>query len=189
MSSVDTAFKPEDRQALLQIARQSIEAGLAGKRHEPEPADFSADLQREGASFVTLNKDGALRGCIGTLEAYRPLVMDVAANAYAAAFRDPRFPGLRPAEFELIEYHISVLTAPEPMQVESEQDLLAQLRPQVDGLVIEEGYRRGTFLPSVWEQLPDPREFLSHLKRKAGLPPNYWSDQIRISRYTSVIIS
>lgn len=189
MSLADTTFKPEDRQALLQTARQSIEAGVIGKRHEPEPADFSADLQREGASFVTLNKGGALRGCIGTLEAHQSLIVDVARNAYAAAFRDPRFPSLVPEELQLLEFHISVLTAPEPMQVESEQDLLAQLRPQVDGLVIEEGYRRGTFLPSVWEQLPDPEQFLSHLKRKAGLPPNYWSDKIRVSRYTSISIS
>lgn len=189
MSSVEFEFRQEDRKALLQTARDSIVLGLAGEQLRPQPAEFSVRLQREGASFVTLKKRGALRGCIGTLEACQPLVIDVAQNAHAAAFRDPRFPALEPAELESLEYHISILTSPEPMPVESEADLLAQLRPQVDGLVIEEGYRRGTFLPAVWEQLPDPKEFLSHLKQKAGLPPNYWSDRIRVSRYTSLNIS
>lgn len=189
MSSTDTQYTPEDRQTLLDIARRSIESGLSGERHEPEPAEFSIDLQRERASFVTLKKQGALRGCIGTLEAYQPLIIDVARNAHSAAFRDPRFPKVSTEEFQLLEYHISVLTAPEPMSIESEQDLLAQVRPYVDGLVIEEGYRRGTFLPAVWEQLPDPKDFLQHLKQKAGLSPSYWSDRIKVSRYRSINIS
>lgn len=171
------------------MARQSVVSGLAGDRLQPDPTGYSPALQHHGASFVTLQKHGTLRGCIGTLDAYQPLVTDVAHNAHAAAFRDPRFPSLAADELHVLEFHISVLTEPQPMQVESEHDLLQQIRPQVDGLVIEEGYRRGTFLPSVWETLPDPKEFLLQLKRKAGLPPNYWSDQIKVSRYTSVSIS
>ena len=109
---------------------------------------------------------------------------DVAENAFAAAFRDPRFPPLRPDEYPRLEYHISILNPPEPMTVTSEADLLQQLRPGVDGLVLIEGARRATFLPSVWEQLPDPRQFLAHLKMKAGLPADYWSDSLRFERYT-----
>lgn len=189
MSSTENRFNQEHRDALLGVARASVAAGLAGKRHQPEPQTFPAILQGAGASFVTLNKTGSLRGCIGTLEAHQPLVIDVAHNAYAAAFRDPRFPALQASEFEALEFHLSVLTAPEPMTIESEADLLSQIRPQIDGLVLEEGYRRGTFLPAVWESLPDPKDFLTHLKRKAGLPPDYWSDRIRISRYTAEHIS
>lgn len=189
MSSADTVFSPEERQALLVVARESVSAGLTGERFMPSVTEYPSALQHEGASFVTLKKQGSLRGCIGTLEAHQPLVVDVAHNAYASAFRDPRFPALRNDELELLEYHLSVLTRPVPMRVESEQDLLAQLRPQVDGLVIEEGHRRGTFLPAVWEQLPDVNEFLAHLKQKAGLPTDYWSDRIKVSRYTSISIS
>ncbi len=137
------------------------------------------------ATFVTLTIDAQLRGCIGTLEARRALVEDVASNAYSAAFEDPRFAPLERAEFERLDIHLSLLSAPEPIQFGSEKDLLAQIRPSLDGLVLEEGARRGTFLPSVWEQLPDPVEFLRHLKRKAGLPADYWSATLRVSRYTS----
>jgi AmmeMemoRadiSam system protein A len=109
----------------------------------------------------------------------------VASNAYSAAFEDPRFAPLERGEFERLDIHLSLLSAPEPIQFGSEKDLLAQIRPSLDGLVLEEGARRGTFLPSVWEQLPDPVEFLRHLKRKAGLPADYWSATLRVSRYTS----
>ena len=173
-----------DRALLLQLARQSIEEGLVGKRQTPVVDDCSEALRNPGASFVTLKLDNRLRGCIGSLEAHRPLVLDVFENAYAAAFRDPRFPGLQVSEFERLDFHISVLSAPQPMVFESEEDLLAQLRPEVDGLVIEEGFRRGTFLPAVWESLPQPEQFLAQLKLKAGLPAEYWSDRIRVSRYT-----
>jgi AmmeMemoRadiSam system protein A len=129
--------------------------------------------------------DEKLRGCIGTIEARKPLVEDVASNARGAAFRDTRFSALTWTEYERLDIHISVLSQPEPLQFSSEEELLAQLRPRVDGLIIEEGYHRGTFLPSVWEQLPTPHEFLQNLKHKAGLAPDYWSSRIRVRRYTT----
>jgi len=127
----------------------------------------------------------SLRGCIGTLEPQWALVLDVAKNARAAAFEDPRFPALTWPEFDRLEAHVSVLSMPEPMQFESEEDLLAQLRPGVDGLILEESFYRGTFLPAVWESLAEPQEFLRHLKQKAGLHPDYWSDTIKVQRYTT----
>ena len=184
MSSTESMFTSEDRAALLQLARQSVEQGLAGDRQSPTTEDYSIMLRDPGASFVTLKLDNRLRGCIGSLEARQPLLIDVFENAYAAAFRDTRFPRLQKTELDQLDFHISVLTTPQPMHFESERDLLAQLRPQVDGLIIEEGYRRGTFLPAVWESLPQPEQFLAQLKLKAGLPAGYWSEQIRISRYT-----
>lgn len=189
MSSVKQRFDRAEKEALIDVARQAVIAGLAGERVQPELQGYPEQLKDLGASFVTLNKTGQLRGCIGTLEAHQPLVIDVAHNAYAAAFRDPRFPALQESELELLEFHLSVLSEPQPMSVESEADLLAQVRPQIDGLILEEGYRRGTFLPAVWESLPDPVDFIMHLKRKAGLPLDYWSDTIRISRYTAEHIS
>jgi AmmeMemoRadiSam system protein A len=173
------------KQILLEVARQSIQYGLQHARPLPvEPGDYPEELQTQGASFVTLSLDQQLRGCIGSLEARRPLVVDVADNAFAAAFRDPRFPPLSEAEFPDLDYHISILNPPEPMQFSNEADLLAQIRPGVDGLVLEDRGHRGTFLPSVWESLPQPGEFLRHLKRKAGLPLDYWSDTLKVSRYT-----
>lgn len=137
------------------------------------------------ATFVTLEIGGALRGCIGVLEAIRPLVVDVARNAFAAAFEDPRFPRLTRAELPRLDIHISVLTPPEPMHFDSEADLLRQIRPGIDGLILEDRGRRGTFLPSVWEQLPKPDEFFEHLRHKAGLPGGYWSETLIVSRYTT----
>ncbi|TDY00013.1 AmmeMemoRadiSam system protein A [Thiohalophilus thiocyanatoxydans] len=173
------------RQQLLAIARQSIQYGLQhGRPLTVEPGDYDASLQQPGASFVTLMLNRQLRGCIGSLEAHRPLVIDVAENAFAAAFRDPRFAPLSTDEFPDLEYHISLLNPAEPLQFTSEADLLKQLRPQVDGLILEDRGHRGTFLPSVWESLPQPEQFLQHLKRKAGLPADYWSDTLKVSRYT-----
>lgn len=174
----------QERRALLDVARASIHHGLLHGRALPVTAgDYPPALQATAATFVTLQIDGDLRGCIGTLEAYRPLVSDVAANAWAAAFRDSRFPPLAPAEEKLLALHISVLTTPQSFAVHDEADLLAKLRPGVDGLVLADGMHRATFLPSVWEQLPDPRDFVAHLKRKAGLPVRHWSETMRVERY------
>lgn len=129
---------------------------------------------------------GELRGCIGSLEAYQSLVLDVNQNAFAAAFRDPRFPAVSSSEFEHLEIHISVLSPPEPMRVASEEDLLQQLRPGIDGLIIASRGRRATFLPSVWSQLAEPQQFLLHLKHKAGLPSDYWSEDMEAWRYTTL---
>ncbi|HQT30762.1 MAG TPA: AmmeMemoRadiSam system protein B [Thiobacillus sp.] len=166
---------------LLKLARAGI-AGALGQ--SPAFAAQHAWLQAPGASFVTLTRCGELRGCIGTLEAHRPLGEDVRENAVAAAFRDPRFAPLSLAEFDTIRVEVSLLSAAEPMAVASEQDALASLRPHVDGVVFEYGHYRSTFLPQVWEQLPDPVEFLAQLKRKAGLSINFWDAGVRLSRYT-----
>ncbi len=180
-----SVFTPSHKQQLLQLAGDSIRKGLCGETLSVRASDYPEPLRLLRATFVTLHVDEMLRGCIGTLEARRTLVEDVASNAYGAAFRDTRFSALTWAEYERLDIHISVLSLPEPMQFSSEADLLAQLRPRVDGLVIEESFYRGTFLPSVWEQLPDPREFLRSLKRKAGLPADYWSNSLRVQRYTT----
>lgn len=189
MSLAKQQYTQPEKDALLGVAREAVIAGLSGVHLQPELDAFPEQLTAPGASFVTLNKSGQLRGCIGSLEAHQPLVIDVAHNAFAAAFRDPRFQSLQESELELLEFHLSILSAPEPMPVESEADLLSRVRPHIDGLILEEGYRRGTFLPAVWESLPDPEDFVMHLKRKAGLPADYWSDTIRISRYTAEHIS
>lgn len=185
MSSTETLSK-EDQRALLLVAANSIARGLRHGTALPLTAkDFPPSLTALRACFVTLNTRGDLRGCIGTLQAHRPLVEDVAANAFAAAFRDPRFYPLATSEYPLLDIHISVLSPPEPMQVKNEADLMAQIRPQIDGLILEDGVHRGTFLPSVWESLPNPAEFLAYLKHKAGLPANHWSSNLKISRYTT----
>ena len=185
LNNTSPTLTPQHKQQLLQLARDSIKKGLCGETLTVRPTDYPESLRPLRATFVTLHVDEKLRGCIGTLEARRTLVEDVVSNAYGAAFRDTRFPALIWPEFERLDIHISILSLPEPVQFSSEADLLAQLRPQVDGLIIEEGAYHGTFLPSVWEQLPEPREFLRHLKHKAGLPADYWSSRIRVQRYTT----
>ena len=187
ISSTDTQMLDNaQRKTLLDLARASIEHGLAhGTPLKVELSAYDPELQQERAVFVTLNLDQQLRGCIGHLEAIQPLVVDVAENAFSAAFRDPRFSPLSQREFPDLEIHISVLSPAEAIEFNSEQELLDQVRPGTDGLILEEGYRQGTFLPSVWESLPDKQDFLKHLKMKAGLAPNYWSDNIKVSRYTS----
>lgn len=171
---------------MLDLARSSIRHGLGHHRPQPvDPLDFPPALRAPRAAFVTLNRQGQLRGCVGHLEACQALVLDVAENAFAAAFRDPRFLPLGADELADLEIHISVLSPPEAMNVASEADLLRQMRPGVDGLILEEGRHRGTFLPAVWESLPLPTQFLSRLKQKAGLPTAHWSDGIRVYRYTA----
>jgi len=180
------ALSPELRQILLTTARAAIKYGLEHHRAPAiESQDYPPALQQQGASFVTLSIDGALRGCIGSLEAHRPLVEDINHNAYAAAFQDPRFPPLNSAEYPLLQVHISVLSSPVTMNFSSEADLLRQLRPNIDGLILASpDGRRGTFLPTVWQSLPEPHAFLQQLKRKAGLNENDWPDNLQIYRYT-----
>ena len=174
----------QDRQWLLSFARESIEAGLFTRSHAPLPQrDVSSALQEERAAFVTLHVGGALHGCIGSLEPRYPLFVEVWRNAASAAFSDPRFPALTKAEWPDATLHISVLERPQPLRADSEQALLHQLRPGVDGLVLELNGARVTFLPSVWEQLPSPEQFLAHLKAKAGWPATFWSSQMQAWRY------
>jgi AmmeMemoRadiSam system protein A len=172
------------RDTLLTTARASIRHGLdTGSALEIEVDQYEPPLRRERACFVTLHRNDALRGCIGHLEAVQPLILDVAENAFAAAFKDPRFTPLKQSELEGLDIHISILTLPQPLSFSSEQELLSRLRPGIDGLILEDGANRGTFLPSVWESLPDAESFLRHLKMKAGLPGSYWSDTVTIYRY------
>lgn len=165
---------------LLRIARNAI-AGHFGLAEQPV-AD-RADLHQPGASFVTLTQQGALRGCIGSLEAWRPLAEDVRANALAAAFRDPRFPPLTADEVPHTRIEVSLLTPAEALPFRNEADALAQLRPHIDGIILSAGQHRATFLPQVWEQLPEPAVFLAQLKRKAGLAADYWGPDLMLQRY------
>lgn len=167
------ALSSEERQMLLKLARETITRAV--HRQEIPPVNLNAvpeALQRDGACFVTLTKGGELRGCIGSLEARRPLVLDVRENALAAAFHDPRFPPVRPEELDELHIEISVLSTPQPLTYDGPADLLAKLRPGIDGVVIERGWHRATFLPQVWEKLPDPQMFMEHLCVKAGLAPD-----------------
>ncbi len=177
---------PAEQQILLQLARESIRHGLdTDMPLHLDMESFDDRLKQRGASFVTLYLENELKGCIGTLTPFRPLALDVAENAFNAAFRDPRFPPLTKDEYERLTVSISVLSQPIPLEFNDEADLLRQLRPGVDGLILSAAGRRGTFLPSVWRELPDPQQFLAHLKRKAGLPADYWSPDIQVERYTT----
>lgn len=174
----------QQKQQLLKVARESIRMGLEyGQTMLVNETDFDENLRQHQASFVTLYKFQKLRGCIGSISASRPLVTDISHNAYAAAFRDPRFSQITEAEMGPLTISISVLSVPTPILFNSEPGLLSQLQPGVDGLIIADGAAHATFLPSVWEQLPDKVEFLNQLKQKAGFTNDYWSDSIQISRY------
>jgi len=161
----------QERQTLLALAREAIVHAAHGRELPPVELDeVSENLRRDGASFVTLTKHGGLRGCIGSLEPRRSLVEDVRENAVSAAMSDPRFPPVRPDELDDLHVEVSVLSVPEPLDYSGPDDLIAKLRPGVDGVVIERGWNRATFLPQVWEKLPDPHQFLEHLCLKAYLP-------------------
>ncbi len=169
---------------LLLLSALSIDFGLVNNKPYPVNLDdHHKALTADGASFVTLKKDNQLRGCIGSPLAYRPLAIDVAENAFRAAFADPRFPKVSANEREDIDISVSVLSPQSPLSFNSEEDLLMQLRPGTDGLVIEDGSMRALFLPSVWSQLPRREDFLRRLKVKAGMPPNHWADRIRAWRF------
>ena len=174
-----------NRELLRDLAYRSIRHGLeTGKALEIDIKDYPDELHAVRATFVTLHRNEALRGCIGILKPVRPLAEDVAHNAWAAAFSDSRFEPLTAGELDGLDIHISILGTPERIEFSSEADLVKQIRPGTDGLILEEGFNKGTFLPSVWESLADSREFLRHLKLKAGLPANYWSDSIKVQRYS-----
>lgn len=166
---------------LLQLARNAIASELGSST---AVRLSEAWMQDAGASFVTLKIANKLRGCIGSLQAHRALGEDVRANAVSAAFRDPRFKPLTHFEFAAINVEVSVLSKLEPLAFQSEDDVLAQLRPGTDGIILEYGHHRSTFLPQVWDEYGDPKLFLGHLKYKAGLPPDFWEPGVSISRYT-----
>lgn len=174
-------------EALVDLAWRSVRHGLdAGAPLAVDAEALPEALRHHGAAFVTLKCGGALRGCIGSAQAYRPLAADVADNAYAAAFRDPRFAPLRVDELDGLSLSLSVLTPPREMAVADEADLLRALRPRRDGLIIQSQGRRALFLPAVWEQLPDPRLFLAHLKAKAGLDPSAPAGDLKAWRFEAV---
>ena len=166
---------------LLPLARTAIAREFGKSQRAVEEAAW---LREHGACFITLTYEKKLRGCIGTLRAHRTLLEDVQANAVAAAFRDPRFKPLAVDEFDTVAVEISVLSALAPMTFAHEQDALAQLRVGIDGVVFQYGHHSSTFLPQVWENFREPIDFMAHLKYKAGLPPDFWHQEVKLSRYT-----
>ena len=182
----------DDRQQtqLLDIARQSIQAGFASDQAlRFDPARLESDLGSESAVFVTLSKQGQLRGCIGSLEAREPLAQAVATAAFNAAFRDRRFQRLGEDEFDTIDIEVSILSPMETIDVDDRQDLLAELRPGIDGLLLEDKGQRATFLPKVWEKIGSADEFVTQLLLKAGLTGDHWSDSLRCYRYHTLNLS
>jgi hypothetical protein len=188
MSSLDAGGIREasgaPRTSLRALAREAIAHGLReGRPPRLDLSRYPAPLTEPRASFVTLHRAGELRGCTGSLEPDGPLVVGVARNAYRAAFEDPRFPPLAGWEIEGVEISVALLSPLEPIRAASEAELLRSLRPGIDGLVLRQGRRTATFLPAVWESLPEPREFLHALERKAGLEAGHWSRTLRFERY------
>ncbi len=173
-------MRTEQGKTLVAIARTAIaeKLGLAST-----PVAMRDWLKQPAATFVTLHRQGQLRGCIGTLEAYRPLHEDVYHNALAAAFHDPRFPPLTADEWPLLDIEVSRLGTPTLLAATSEQQAMDMLVPHRDGVILSCAGRRATFLPQVWQQLPDPREFLTQLKLKAGLPADFWRDDLVLATY------
>jgi len=178
-------YSGDERRELLDVAFHAVERGVRHGMPAAVPLSAYRDrLRIPRATFVTLKHNQRLRGCIGSLEAVRPLVEDVNANAFAAALRDPRFPPVDEGELAGLAINISVLSDPAPVAAASEQHLLDRLRPGIDGLILQLGNRRGTFLPAVWESLPKPRDFLRQLKLKSGLAEDYWSADLKVWRYS-----
>lgn len=165
----------EEKRTLLHIARESLERGVKGEKQTPLDLKFMPPLLRgQGASFVTLTIHGDLRGCIGALEPYQPLALDVREHAIAAALDDPRFPQVKPSELDQVEVEVSRLTVPERLEYKDAEDLLTKLRPRVDGVILRAGFRRATFLPQVWDKIPDQAGFLDNLCYKMGASQNLW---------------
>jgi len=181
MSMRDVTGEVERGEVLLPIAR----AAIARVLDVPHAADESAPwLAEHGACFVTLTQFGELRGCIGSLQAHRSLLDDIKGNAVSAALHDPRFTPLSAEELDITTVEVSLLSATQAMVVRDEADALTQLRPNVDGVIFEYGRYRSTFLPQVWENLARPRDFLAMLRRKAGLPEDFWAQDVKLSRYS-----
>ena len=170
--------------SVIELCRKAISAGL--HRSSFIPQNYPGVLEESGACFVTLTAGGRLRGCIGSVIAHRPLIVDLIKNAYSAAFSDPRFNPLSPDEFYGVDVEVSLLSYPEKLQFNSEDELMAQIVPRRDGIIIRDGNNQGVFLPCVWEQLPDKTEFMQALKQKAGLDKSYFSETFTVFRFSAV---
>ena len=188
-SSPEIILSDLSRSSLLQVARSSILQGL--ERGVPLKVNawrYSKELRRRLACFVSLHIEGKLRGCMGGLRATTPLVIDTANRSFAAAFQDPRFPPLNSYEYQAITLHVSILGPLQRVSASSEEELLAGIEPGADGLLIEDHNRSATFLPIIWQQIPEPSLFLQHLKAKAGWTADYWSRSIKAYRYRTIDI-
>lgn len=180
------SLDPRDQDILLDIARDSIVFGIEhGCEVRIDAAHYPESVRAARATFVTLRHRGELQGCVGTLRAVRPLACDVAHNSFQAAFGDERFAPLVAEQLPELDIHVSILSALERMPVRSQDELLAQLRPGVDGLLLQDGALRATFLPSMWRQINDARQFLALLRQKAGMPRDHWSQRTEAYRYTA----
>jgi AmmeMemoRadiSam system protein A len=165
----------EEQKVLLRLAREAMERGVKGEELPSlDPSSLSPALCEAGSSFITLTAHGQLRGCIGSLEPYESLVEDVREHAVAAALNDPRFPSVREDELNGIQIEVSRLTCPIPLEYEDANDLLSKLHPYLDGVILRDAFRRATFLPQVWEKIPDPVEFLNNLCYKMGVEHDLW---------------
>ncbi len=186
---VDLALLRRHGRVLFKIAGASIAHGLKFGRALPlDPPGFAPALRARRATFVTLRRDGRLRGCVGSAQACRALIADIANNAHGAAFGDKRFAPVTADERPGLKISISLLGAAEPMHCRDRPDLMARLRPGIDGLILEDGEHRALFLPSVWESLPEPRRFVRRLLEKAGLPADHWSPGLTASRFVATSI-
>ena len=186
-SQIDLSREHQD--LLLDVARRSIAHGLQqGAGLSLDIDEYPARMQTVRATFVTLRIATELRGCMGSLHARLALVADVAENAYSAAFRDPRFSAVQSAELSQLDVSIAILNEAHPIRFDSELDLREPIRPRIDGLILRCGSQRGLLLPSVWETLPETSEFLAHLKMKAGLTRDFWSEEITVERFTATVV-
>ena len=180
------SFSKTEEQELLNIAHQSIEHGLKnGECLKVNEAKYPAALQEPHGAFTTLKYNGALRGCKGSLEGALPLVNTVAYSAFSSAFNDLRFPPLQPGEFARLNISLSILSAKEKLTFTCEEELVEQIQPGIDGLILEYNGQKGTLLPSVWKTIPDVREFLSIVKQKAGFDRDFWAEGLQAYRYTT----
>lgn len=175
-----------DRRTLLQLAVVAVRDRLHQRPPSPsDPTTWTEPLRELRATFVTLRRRGELRGCCGTVRPREPLARDVVRSALSAAFSDPRFASVEPHEFVELDLHISLLSRPQSLSILTEADLVAVVRPGIDGLILSDESHQGVFLPSVWEQVATPREFVRRLKQKAGFSPDHWSPWLRVERFTA----
>lgn len=185
-----TDYSEDDRQTLLTVARESIEHYLAtGRQLTLDIEQYSEPLQQQRATFITLKKNGQLRGCIGHLQASSPLIIDVATNSLSAAISDYRFSTVTLEELDSLTISVSILTQPKALHVDTESDLLNQLSPGIDGVILQYQSHQATFLPSVWESLSTPEEFIKQLKLKAQLAADFWSTSMEFKVYRTVSFS